>query len=70
MLEELGRIHKIRNMQTVMHQSRLNDIRAQLGRGGMIGARDASEPTDDESVSLPSPEDDVFSTEDEDPFKV
>jgi hypothetical protein len=69
MLEELGRIHKIRNMQTVLHQSRLNDIRGQLGQGGLIGARDASQPSDEESVSLPSPTDDVFSTDDEDPFK-
>jgi hypothetical protein len=67
MLEELGRIHKIRTMQKVAHQARLNELRGELAPG-RIGALSAEE-TGPKSVQLPKPEDDVFSTQaDDEPF--
>ena len=63
MLEELGRIHKIRNMQKVLQQNRLDQLRGEL-TGGIRGLA----PSESDSVALPSPEDDVFSTDDDDPF--
>ncbi len=69
-LAELGRIHKIRSMEKVVHQTRLNDIRNQLAPGGLLQftgkTPDKLEP---ESVKLPDPDEDFFSiNDDDDPF--
>jgi hypothetical protein len=67
-LEELGNIQRVRAMQTVAAQARLDQIRATLapaaGRAA-FGARDASAPAADE-VKLAS---DAFDAQAGDPFK-
>lgn len=68
-LAELGRIHKIRAMEKVLHQTQLNDIRTRIAPGGisMFSGQTANKP-ESESVKLSDPENDFFSATDDDPF--
>ncbi|MBX3347984.1 MAG: hypothetical protein KF747_04495 [Nitrospira sp.] len=68
-LEELGRIQKIRTMNKVVDQARLNELKAPLTvtAPAIFGTMSAGPSPD--SVALPRPEDDIFSGKEGDPFK-
>ena len=73
MLEELGRIQKIRTMQKVVQQQRLNELRTVIAPEGLLssagigaGALRPSNPA--QSVSMPN-EDAFNASDDLDPFK-
>lgn len=69
-LEELGRIQKIRTMSKVVDQARLNGLKTALiplTNVSGIGGRSAGPGPS--SVALPDPEDDIFTVKDTDPFK-
>lgn len=65
-LEALGRIHKDRVMDQVVNQTRLNDLRTQLGSADGFTRFSSDGPASDE-VELG--DDDVFSAGESDPFK-
>jgi hypothetical protein len=71
MLEELGRIQKIRTMQKVAQQTRLNELRVQIDPGRQLSGPAAPGVTPlSPSQKVSIPEEDVFSSSTEiDPFK-
>lgn len=66
-LEALGRIHKDRVMSQVINQSRLNNLRSELGAAGGGFARFSGDQPDPDEVALPT--DDIFKAGSDDPFK-
>ncbi len=70
-LAELGRIHSIRTMQKVVHQQQLDNLRGTLAPRSFspLSPQSGGGPGPG-SVSMPNPEEDVFNTQEGDPFAI
>jgi hypothetical protein len=71
LLEELGQIQKVRAMQKVTHQARLDELRSASVTPRLPTRSSALSvaPRGLTSVALPSPEEEVFSNAERGPFK-